>query len=473
MIVLPEQGLTPTERHGLDVLVDLSRLLPAPPGMGAVRLEIVEGGPVGVAALSAEPVAADGRLLLPRRVLAAIGEIVSAAAEQLTPERDRLGRVPTSANLLIGAGAADTPVVSRLAMHMRQAIARVAGDRPYRALAPWPHGKRWAAALTHDLDVVALWPAFTALRLAELGRKGEWRQVGRILGTAARSLFADPVRDAVLQILAVEAELGIRSTWFILCGTPTVATFRMGDLTYRPESAATRRILEAVGSGGHEIGLHGSLETAAHPDRFIVQHERLGVLAPNVGRGVRQHFLRMAPGLSQRGMISGGFAYDATWGFSDRNAFRLGVADVVPWFETEGDTVTPLDVVPFCWMDRTQSKYLGVEDPMEWARVALERAERCREVEGLWCGIWHPNLAAPLGYPGAPEAFGFLGRGLAGDATAWLAPLGEVVQWRRRRRSAGAVAIGPTGEVVAHAAHPGAPLWLEDAAGAPREQVEG
>ncbi|MEO6066477.1 MAG: hypothetical protein ABIQ41_00680, partial [Gemmatimonadales bacterium] len=160
MIVLPEQGLTPTERHGLDVLVDLSRLLPAPPGMGAVRLEIVEGGPVGVAALSAEPVAADGRLLLPRRVLAAIGEIVSAAAEQLTPERDRLGRVPTSANLLIGAGAADTPVVSRLAMQIRQAVARVAGDRPYRALAPWPHGKRWAAALTHDLDVVALWPAF-------------------------------------------------------------------------------------------------------------------------------------------------------------------------------------------------------------------------------------------------------------------------------------------------------------------------
>lgn len=473
MIVLPEQRLTPIERHGLDLLVDLSRLLPAPSGLGALRLAVVEGGPEGVTALQEEPVAADGSLSVRRAALAAAGAIASATAEQGTARRDRLGRVPSDANVLVAAGLAERPVLSQWAQRIRRVAARAAQGRPFRTIAPWPDGKRWCVALTHDLDVVALWPAFTALRVAELVKKGEWAQAGRTLAAAAQRTFASPVEEAALRILGIEVELGIRSTWFILCGTPTVASFGRGDLTYRPESAATRRILDAILAGGHEIGLHGSFETAEHPDRFIVQHQRLAQLAPTMGRGVRQHFLRMEPGTSQRGMIQGGFRYDATWGFSDRNAFRLGVADVVPWFEARGDAVAPLDLVPFCWMDRTQSKYQGVEEPKEWTRAALECAERCREVEGLWCGIWHPNLSAPLGYPRAPEAFAELAVGLTKDPTAWLTTLGNVVEWRRRRRSAVAQGVGAAGEVVARAAVPGAPLRLEDAAGTLREECEG
>ena len=472
MIVLPEQGLTPLERHGLDVLVDLSCLLPAPAALGAMRIEVVEDGPMGLAGFREDPVVADGALRLPRNLLRTIGDLVTAAAEQGTTQRDPLGRVPSSVNEMVAGGVAEEPLVSRWAIQARRAVARASGARPFRMIAPWPHAKRWAAALSHDLDVVALWPAFSGLRLLELAGKGEWRQVARTVGAAAGSLLGDPVRDGVEQILAVEESLGIRSTWFILCGTPTAATFRLGDLTYRPESTATRRILAALQDDGHEIGLHGSLETAEHPDRFIVQQERLAALAPTTGRGVRQHFLRMDPGTTQRGMIHGGFEYDATWGFSDQNGFRLGVADVVPWFETKGDTVTPLDAVPFCWMDRTQSKYQGVEIPAEWARVALERAAQCREVEGLWCGIWHPNLTAALGYPGAPEAFAMLAQGLVGDATAWVSTLSEIVAWRRRRRTVSAVALGAAGEVTARAARPGLPVWLENADGVPQECLE-
>ena len=469
MIVLPEQGLTPLERHGLDVLVDLSCLLPAPAALGAMPLAVVEGGPTGLAALREDPTVAEGALRIPRNTLRAIGDLVTAAAEQGTTQRDRLGRVPSSVNEMVASGISDQPLISRWALQARRAVARSAGARPFRTIAPWPHSKRWAAALSHDLDVVALWPVFSGLRLMELAGKAEWHQVARTLGAAASSLLGDPVRDGVEQILAVEERLGIRSTWFILCGTPTAATFRAGDLTYRPESNATRRILAALQDDGHEIGLHGSHETAEHPDRFIVQHERLASLAPTTGRGVRQHFLRMDPGMTQRGMIHGGFEYDATWGFSDQNGFRLGVADVVPWFETKGDTVTPIDAVPFCWMDRAQSKYQGVEIPGEWARVALARAAQCKEVEGLWCGIWHPNLTAALGYPGAPEAFARLAQGLADDASAWVTTLSEIVAWRRRRRTVSAVALGASGEVVARAARPGLPFWLENAAGIPQE----
>jgi hypothetical protein len=85
-------------------------------------------------------------------------------------------------------------------------------------------------------------------------------------------------------------------------------------------------------------------------------------------------------------------------------------------------------------MDRALSKYQNVEAPRAWIDDALGLAERCRSVEGMWVGIWHPNLAPALGFPDAPQAYADLVAELAhGDAH--VAPLGELVAWRRARRS--------------------------------------
>ena len=224
----------------------------------------------------------------PRALLTTVGEIVSAKAEQGSTARDRLGRVPSSANALVVQGLEGTPVISILAARLREAVAGYAGARPYRALAPWPEGKRWAASLTHDLDVVALWPFFTALRAMELAGKGEWGQVARTLAAAVKSAFGDPVLDCVRGILEIERRAGVKSSWYIICGTPTFESFRGGDITYTPESSATARILAAIAEPGHEIGLHGSRVTAEHAEEFIGQVERLRRIAPKTGAGVRQ-----------------------------------------------------------------------------------------------------------------------------------------------------------------------------------------
>jgi hypothetical protein len=110
-----------------------------------------------------------------------------------------------------------------------------------------------------------------------------------------------------------------------------------------------------------------------------------------------------------------------------------------------------IDEVPLVWMDRALSKYQGVEDPAVWVSDAVTLADRCRAVEGLWVGVWHPNLAPALGFPGGFSAFRSL---LAGIMTQgpWLAPLREVVAWRRARRAARALAVAPDGRIVLDAA---------------------
>jgi hypothetical protein len=334
----------------------------------------------------------------------------------------------------VGAGLARTPIISAAARRLRQAVVQAGGTRPIRCLAPWPDGRRWCAAFTHDVDVVSVWPVFTALRVAELVGKRQVVAAARAVAAAGRAIAGDPVWAGVQGVLEAERRAGVTSTWFVLCGTPSVSTFRAGDLTYRPESRRARRILAAVSGAGHEIGLHGSFATATTPSTFDRQRGRLVGLTGSPIIGVRQHFLRMRPGPTQQHMAGAGFTYDATYGFPDRNGFRLGVADVVPGWDETGQRGVALDEVPLIWMDRAQSKYQGVEDPAQWVDDALQLATTCRRVDGMWVGLWHPNLTPPLGYPGAPPAYARLVDTLMADRP-YVAPLDRVVAWRTLRRS--------------------------------------
>jgi hypothetical protein len=440
------------ERFALDLLLDLSCVLrtDAAPSDDVVRLRVAADrtAPMHLDALRAGawPRVADGVVLLDRAVLALVRDVAGAVAEQRSAQRDAHGRVPSTANALVAGGGEGErdPIVSQGARALAGAVQRAAGRRPAFELAPWPGGRRWAAALTHDLDVVEWWPAFTALRLAELASKGEVARALSVMGAVVASGGRDVVWRGVQQVLATEAQHGLRSSWFVLCGSPTLATARAGDLTYRPDGPRARRILSALAGAGHEVGLHGSFATSDAPALFGEQRDRLAPLARGPVHGVRQHYLRMHYDATPVEMQRAGFAYDSTVGFADRNGFRLGVADVVPSWSDARQSALELDEAPFCWMDRALSKYRGVESPDAWIDDALELAGRCAAVQGMWNGIWHPNLTPALGFPGAPEAYARLVSGLV-SLGAFVAPLGELVEWRRRRRGVRAAGIHADG----------------------------
>lgn len=441
-------GLSARERYGLDVLIDLSRLLIVlDPQADVVRLSVVDGPSRQLDQAIREAARFDGApglVRLPRAVLGDVTDLAGAAIEQAVTATDRHDRVPSAENPLARNGRERDPVVQRWAMALRAAVVANAGGRSVRLLAPWPDGRRWAVSITHDLDVVNGWPAFTLLRLAELARHGEANRAGQGLISALATLGRDPIVPGVGTLLDSEHAAGISSTWFVLSGTPSLASWVRGDVTYRLESGKASRLVDAIARGGHEIGLHGSFATAAGVARFTEERERLGRQVGAPPDGVRQHFLRMRPGRTQAAMQEAGFAYDATYGYPDRNGFRLGVADVVPAWLSEAPA--HLSTVPLVWMDRALSKYRGIEDPDLWVTDALELAATCRAVEGLWVGLWHPNLVPALGFPGAPAAFRRLVDDLASHRP-YFATLQRLVSWRRARRTMRARRATPDGRV--------------------------
>jgi peptidoglycan/xylan/chitin deacetylase (PgdA/CDA1 family) len=445
---------TAAARWALEVLVDLSALLRVDdPGGDVVTLRVPERadavGSVAAARMAGWGVAVgDGEVTVDEGVLSLVARIASAADEQRSTRADRHGRVPSADNQLVRERLEGEPVLHEAARSLRDAVAQAAGRRTVRVLAPWPGGRRWAAAVTHDVDVVAAWPAFAALRWAELLRRRHVGLAVRAMIAAAAATRGRPVRAGVQRILQIEASHGFEATWFVLCGTPTLTTVRQGDLTYRPEGRGARSVLGAITEAGHEVGLHGSFASWQDASVFAEQRARLSRLAGLDVTGVRQHFLRMRPGATQRAMQAAGFTYDATFGFPDRNGFRLGAADVLPGFVDHAAGITlPLDVVPLVWMDRALSKYSRIEDPAIWIEEALRLASACRAVDGLWTGLWHPNLTDALGYPGAPRAFERLIRELAASGP-FMAPLREIVAWRTARRAVRVSALSPDGARV-------------------------
>ncbi|MGH7733312.1 MAG: hypothetical protein ACREOE_06320, partial [Gemmatimonadales bacterium] len=345
MIRLPEGPHNSAQAEfGLRLLVDASRVVPAAASVtDGTALEIGADRTFDLMRGDDPFDTAPGVVRIPRNVLEQVAGLAGAAAEEGSAHRDRFGRVPAAANPFVVAGTERRPVLSALAIAFRHAVVRAADDRPFRAVAPWPNGHRWAAVLSHDLDVVTGWPIFTALRLLELLRKREFGRMVRTIGAAAVA-GRDPVTAGVASLLDIEAAVGVRSSWFILSGTPTLRTWQQGDLTYRPESGRARGILARIRSGGHELGLHGSFVTMDRPVAFADQRDRLAAVIGEPPKGARQHFLRMRPVATQHEMARAGFRYDSTFGFADRNGFRLGLADVV---RLPGQV--DFDLLPFCW----------------------------------------------------------------------------------------------------------------------------
>jgi hypothetical protein len=467
----PADPARPDEAFSLSLLADLARLLPAAdPAIPAVRAVVHQGESEDLGRLRARSFgieAGDGEVRLPRALLAMVLDLAGGAAEQGVTEADRYGRVPSSRNPLAAAGLEREPVVAAAAARLRQAAVKAAGRRPIALLAPWPGGRRWAAAFTHDLDVVDYWPAFTALRLVELLRGGHPGRAGRVAAAALRSVAGDPVGDGVRHVLATERRLGIASTWFVLCGDPTLTTMRAGDLTYRPEGRRASRIVRTIADTGHEVGLHGSFATMTDPRAFAAERARLEKLSGLPVAGVRQHFLRLRPGVTHAAMAAAGFTYDATYGFPDRNGFRLGIGDCVPGWDHRSRKASGLEEAPLLWMDRAASKYRGIEDPDAWVNDALELAGLCRRDEAAWVGLWHPNLTAPLGFPRAEQAFVRLAEAVLAQEP-YVAPLRDLVAWRRARRAARACGVLPDGTVAVEAS---ADVALEDADGRPLRAV--
>jgi peptidoglycan/xylan/chitin deacetylase (PgdA/CDA1 family) len=249
-------------------------------------------------------------------------------------------------------------------------LAEEATGVPLQAAPTWPHGRRWALVLTHDVE------------------------------TAAGLAAIEPLRR-------LEERYGFRSSWNLV------------PERYRTPDELARELRAA----GHELGVHGLRHDGRDlASRRVLGRRLLGMRAAAARWGAVGF---RAPATQRRWewMPLLGFDYDSSYPDTDPYEPQAGgCCSTVPFFN--GDLVELPITVP---QDHTVFEILGYEDEAVW----LEKIEFLRARGRMALLLTHPDYLPEGGC--AFRAYERVLARYADDATAWRALPRDVAAWWRAR----------------------------------------
>jgi len=285
---------------------------------------------------------------------------------------------------------AGTPWVDRLANRLAAELASLGvGLGPTHR---WRKNAPFAVCLTHDVDRIRK----TFQYLTHVGPKRRLHiENGR---------HPPPKRPywGFEELRQVEKQSGVRSTVFVLHEghEGEMAGLRGRLLSWgladfiNPELAQEVR---SLAEGGWEIGLHASLSSVSCPDRLSLEKDLLEDLLHANTIGVRQHYLRLnLPGRWEE-FVDAGFAYDSSFGFSDRWGFRSGTA--FPFRLWGHDGRLDLWELPLHLMEATLEQ---AEDPAAECNRMLDEVA---SVGGVMTVLFHQRYFDSRNYPGYAELY--------------------------------------------------------------------
>ena len=333
-----------------------------------------------------------GQVRITADIISAAFYLLSGWQEYFSDARDRHGRFPYAASVQQRYDFVALPVVNYYFDVLKTAVEHVTGRllRPRR----WATDAPFAAFITHDIDNLrSAWkaPAKAALHQGQLLNFGQqlWQR------------FSQPdTWDNLETVAAATAAYGGRSTFFILPehrpgadGTP--------NADYRTTPALRQR-LALLEQQGCEIGLHGSIGTAAEAQLLNrnLNDTRYGP------QGLRFHYLRWEPRHTPAVVDSVGFDFDSTLGFAEHFGFRNSYC--LPFYPYNFTTATAHDFVeiPLNVMDATlhHPNYLQLkaEDILPALQPMLSEIEK---FGGVATVLWHNDHFDPANTVTGPQQF--------------------------------------------------------------------
>lgn len=368
-------------------------------------------------------------------------DIFRAAAHWLTLEGERHLSDRDAHGRPI-AGKDDTPIHDTDAPPVL-GYARLLADRlrqwvPGFAAAPtWPRGKRYAVALTHDVDEPeaprGLWRLISDCFSTDAGERdaalaGWWGERRR--PDFWRRRWTTPTRRAEWDFddyLDCERSAGLRSALYF-------ATIRRGasgdpDVIYDVRRRRFARLFSKLAMGGWEIGLHAAYRTIENRPTSAFQRNLLSAAAAGAAiHGVRHHYLRLDPADPMRGLNAhrrAGLTYDSTIGFNDKSGYRAGLC--LP-YRLPGRGPGDLIELPMTLADMHLPRH-DIETAVAITRGHLRDVRR-------WGGLavlnWHVGNWRTAG--GWREAYRAACALLAADDEVWVATPNEIAAWWRAGR---------------------------------------
>lgn len=228
-------------------------------------------------------------------------------------------------------------------------------------------------------------------------------------------------------LMEQEERLGLSSTWFFLEKTGRK------NSRYHFSDKKIKKLIHDLGTAGHEIGIHGTMDSSAKGEVLADEIQRLNQVCKRPVEGIRQHFLRYKNPLTPQIQEKQGLCYDASLGFAEQIGFRNSYAGPFRLFDFERQETMDIWQLPLNVMDVTLLNYMKLppEEILKNLQAVIDEVDRFKGVFGL---LWHNCNLDEDEFPGINKIYEKLLESL-GEAKFDAKTGGEII---RQLKSAGA-----------------------------------
>lgn len=323
--------------------------------------------------------------------------LLSGWQEVVGRRRDEHGRFPFEASFQAHTDARLVPIVEWVRHIVSDALSKAGKPLERRTFGE----QSWAFCATHDIDYIRKWrPGIWKRELldrAVLNQASE-SPVER-LDRARRAVWSffetgDPFRTALTRIPAELEARRARGTFFY-----KAAAHGFRDVDYSLSDPIVRSAIEKQQQAGHEVGLHPSYHSHAHPKRMQEERDQLKAATGGPIKSYRAHYLRYDHPTSLHHIGAAGFSVDSTLGWAHCAGYRFGTCLPFPLYDPVSDEESTLWEVPLLAMESAlfNRQHLSSQEAIDDTRSMMDV---CKAFGGVFTGLWHNTLWDETDYPG-------------------------------------------------------------------------
>lgn len=302
--------------------------------------------------------------------------LLSGYEELMSDKRDSFDRFLSSYSILGSTHFYSKPAVE---IYRRYFYEQLRSVRPELSAVNLWNDRRFALFFSHDVDAVYKYRK-TFLSLLKIAAKPQKFSLKEFV-VAKKQCERDPYFRGFYYLLDLARQLQLKSTYFFI----TKVRNKYDDF-YLYDSKPIQKILNEIRDEGHEIGLHGSLDSYSQLSYLQEELELLGEARP----GLRQHYLRYNIRVTPTIHHETSIAYDSTLAFADQIGFRRGTCLPYKVYNFEKREAGNYFCIPFVAMDVTLKNYMKLS-PERALALLTELMDEVVKYGGVFGLLWHPG----------------------------------------------------------------------------------
>lgn len=377
-------------------------------------------------ALSSIVQRAEGRLVCERDLIFAVFWLATGQEERYWP-KDQHGFFDLSGTTTLQEQVLPQALASQISCWLEQTLYEL-GYPPGQPR--WPHGKRAAAAVGHDVDYPQVKRLIEPLRILV-------RRKQRGLSPALEVLAGRRHHWQFPAWVELEKQLQTRSAFYFVPRQGSLLEYATGtpDPFYDVASKPFRELFRYLRGEGFEVGLHASYLAYQSREKFAAEKQRLEEATNRPVVGNRHHYWHLNPDNVEETLLIHeqiGLKYDASLIHENYLGWRRGLSQpFFPFYQAQRRELKTLQLST-AWMD---DHLFGHREDNSGDRFELLKAlaDRAAEQRGCLLIDIHEYVFDDKLFPGWRQCYRQLWEYLLDRGDFWFATPAQIAaHWTAR-----------------------------------------